>query len=306
MIELRHLYHITAPMRVPRHVVDARRRQLAELLQRHRYFEIAELCKEFGVSEATMRRDLANLEKNHLVTRTYGGALADFNLRFPSFRQRRNIAADAKRAMADKALRLLRPEMTVFFDNGTTVFTLTEALRHSPIRPLTCVTGNLPVADLLSEVEGLDVHLLGGQVLRRQSVLLGDAACRSAEQWTFDVAFFSAEGMTREGLWNSDAAVVALQRAVAANSRAKIALLDATKLGRTAPQFFTGWEGLSGLLTDASVTSLESVGIASLMADFDHITAHVLSLTASKPPHSEPGEEDEDERSDLTLPTSLL
>jgi DeoR/GlpR family transcriptional regulator of sugar metabolism len=290
-------------MRVPRHVVDARRRKLAELLQRHRYFELSDLCKEFGVSEATMRRDLANLEASQLVTRTYGGALADFNLRFPSFRQRRNIAADAKRAMAAQALQLLRPEMTVFFDNGTTVFALTEALRHSPIRPLTCVTGNLPVADLLSEVEGLDVHLLGGQVLRRQSVLLGDAACRSAEQWKCDIAFFSAEGMTREGLWNSDPAVVALQRAVAAGAKCRIALLDATKLGRTAAQFFTGWDNLSGLLTDATPEALKSVGIPPVMADSDHISKALSRTTEPAVPAPERVEQG---RSSLTLPTSLL
>lgn len=293
-------------MRVPRHIVDARRRRLAELLQRHRYFELSELCKEFGVSEATMRRDLAHLEENKLVTRTYGGALADFNLRFPSFRQRRNIAGDAKRAIAAQALRLLRPEMTVFFDNGTTVFALTEALRQSPIRPLTCVTGNLPVADLLSEVEGLDVHLLGGQVLQRQSVLLGDAACRSAEQWTFDLAFLSAEGMTREGLWNSELAVVALQRAVAAHTKGNLALLDATKLGRTAPQFFAGWDIFTGLLTDATPVALQSVGIAPLMADIDHITARLDTLTKPATPASDESDESDDDRTGLTLPTSLL
>lgn len=293
-------------MRVPRHVVDARRRKLAELLQRHRYFELSELCKEFGVSEATMRRDLAHLEANQLVTRTYGGALADFNLRFPSFRQRRNIANDAKRAIADRALQLLKPEMTVFFDNGTTVFTLTEALRQSPIRPLTCVTGNLPVADLLSEVEGLDVHLLGGQVLRRQSVLLGDAACRSAEQWSFDVAFFSAEGMTREGLWNSEAAVVALQRAVATRARVKLALLDATKLGRTAPQFFAGWDSLTALLTDASADALRSVGIPTYMADPEHIATALANAAHTSTPATNQPPPPEDDNSGLTLPTSLL
>lgn len=253
-----------------------------------------------------MRRDLAQLEKSQLVTRTYGGALADYNLRFPSFRQRRNLATEAKRQMAARALRLLRPEMTVFFDNGTTVFALTEALRQSPIRPLTCVTGNLPVADLLSEVEGLDVHLLGGQVLRRQSVLLGEAACRSAEQWSFDAAFFSAEGMTREGLWNSDAAVVALQRAVASHTRARLALLDATKLGRTAPQFFTGWEGLTGLLTDASADALKSVGIPHEMADPDHIAEQLASAAPASAAADQGGTELEDDNSSLTLPTSLL
>lgn len=254
-----------------------------------------------------MRRDLAHLEERHLVTRTYGGALADFNLRFPSFRQRRNVATEAKHGIARQSLALLRPEMTVFFDNGTTVFALTEALRQSPIRPLTCVTGNLPVADLLSEVDGLDVHLLGGQFLRRQSVLLGEAACRAAEQWTFDIAFLSAEGMTREGLWNSDAAVVALQRAVAARARTTIALLDASKLGRSAPQFFCGWDALSGLLTDTSAATLSSVGIPADLADANRIAAQVLARTSAAATAPAASDDDEpDESSSLTLPTSLL
>ena len=46
------------------------------------------------------------------------------------------------------------------------MFALAEAIRISPIRPLTCVTSNLPAADVLAEVEGLAVYLLGGQVLR--------------------------------------------------------------------------------------------------------------------------------------------
>ncbi len=290
-------------MRVPQHVVEARRRKLAELLQRHRYFELGDLCAEFGVSEATMRRDLAHLEKNQLVTRTYGGALADYNLRFPSFRQRRHVATEAKRQIAAAALALLEPGMTVFFDNGTTVFLLTEALRHSPVRPLTCVTGNLPVADVLSEVDGVDVHLLGGQVFRRQSVLLGDAACRSAEQWTFDIAFLSAEGMTREGLWNSDAAVIALQKAVASRARANVAMLDATKLGRTTSQFFCPWSALSGLLTDTAPEGLAASGIPRGMADPDHIRA---AVKPAEPVSPEPPPNTASFTSDLTLPTSLL
>jgi DeoR/GlpR family transcriptional regulator of sugar metabolism len=294
-------------MRVPRHVVEARRRRLAELLQRHRYSDLAELCKEFGVSEATMRRDLAYMEERKLITRTYGGAMADFNLRFPSFRQRRNVAADAKRTIAQAALKLLRPGQTVFLDNGTTVFALTEALRDLPVRPLICVTGNLPVADLLSEVEGLDIHLLGGQVLRRQSVLLGDAACRAAEQWSFDVAFLSAQGMTREGIWNSEPSVVALQRAVIAHTRCNVVLLDTTKLGNSAPQFLAPWTSIQGLLTDASPEALASEGIPSHLTELEHIApAPAPAPTAEPIATPAPRRETEAEKTHLTLPTSLL
>ena len=44
------------------------------------------------------------------------------------------------------------------------------------MRDLTVVTNNLPAAETLAEVPGLQVHLVGGLLLQRQSVLLGDKA----------------------------------------------------------------------------------------------------------------------------------
>ncbi len=294
-------------MRVARHIVDARRRRLAELLQRHRYLEIAELCREFSVSEATMRRDLAHLEKDQLVTRTYGGALGDFNQRFPSFRQRRNVGTAGKQLIAQRALGLVRPEMTVFLDAGTTVFALTEALRMAPVRPLTCVTCSLPVADLLSEVHGLAVHLLGGQVLHRQSVLLGEAASRNAGHWNFDLAFLSAEGMTRDGLWNSQPSVVALQRVVASRSKCVVAMLDSTKLGHTTQQFLGGWDMLTGLLTDALPEAIAAEGIPTDKLDVEHIVSQAALKTSEDAVKKKiMDEKEESDKNDLTMPTSLL
>jgi DeoR/GlpR family transcriptional regulator of sugar metabolism len=294
-------------MRVAKHVVEARHRKLAELLQRHRYLGIADLCKEFGISEATVRRDLVFLEKGHLITRTYGGALADYNLRFPSFRSRRSTGTEGKYSIAQQALGLLHAESVIYLDAGTTIFTLAEAIRVAPVRPLTCVTSNLPAADLLAEVDGVDVHLLGGQVLRRQSVLLGDEACRSAGYWKFDLALLGAEGMTREGVWNSSPAVIALQKAVMVQSRASVVLLDRSKLGRTAPSFLGGWDSLSALITDADPDALREGGIPDYMTELKHIKSYSPS-TSLRNAHQVESKKivQEIEKDDLTLPTSLL
>ncbi len=294
-------------MRVAKHVVDARRRRLGELLQRHRYLGIADLCKEFGISEATVRRDLVFLEKSHLITRTYGGALADYNLRFPSFRSRRTSGTEGKQTIAKLAYGLLRPELVVYLDAGTTIFALAEAIRAAPVRPLTCVTSNLPAADLLAEVDGVAVYLLGGRLLRRQSVLLGDEACRSAAHWRFDLAFLGAEGMTREGVWNSSPAVVALQKAVLDRSRASAILLDRTKLGRTAPSFLGGWETVTALLTDSPREVLREEGIPDYMTELEHITSYsdAPSLKAVSDAKAKK-EAEESEIDQMSLPTSLL
>ncbi len=254
-----------------------------------------------------MRRDLVSLEKSHLITRTFGGALADYNLRFPSFRSRRATGMQGKQAIAQQALELIRPESVIYLDAGTTIFALAEAIRVAPVRPLSCVTSNLPAADLLAEVEGVAVYLLGGQVLRRQSVLLGDEACRSAAYWKFDLTFLGAEGMTREGLWNSSPAVVALQKAVIAQSRATAVLLDRTKLGRTAHTFLGGWDMVTALLTDAPAEALKVEGIPDYMTDISHIASYVPQAPLKSNAEIEQKIYfEEPENNGLTLPTSLL
>jgi DeoR/GlpR family transcriptional regulator of sugar metabolism len=291
-------------VKVPRHVVDGRRRKLAELLQRHRYLPLQDLCKEFNVSEATIRRDLAWLETNQLVTRTYGGALADFNLRFPSFRQRRANEAKGKRQLAARAHALVRPQMTVFLDAGTTLFALAELLRERPVLPLVCVTSNLPAADLLSEVPGIAVHLLGGQLLHRQSVLVGRGAVNNVSLWEFDRAFFSAQGMTAEGLWNSQPEVVELQRAALSRARHSLFLLDASKIGRTTPHFLLAWDKVEAFFTDASAEQLSAAGLPPQTSEV--LQNDVASTATPASTRTDVDREPEPEFSSLTLPTSLL
>ncbi len=248
-------------MRVPLHIVLQRRERLAALLHRNGYMPVAELCAHLGISEATARRDLAALEKEQRITRTYGGALADFNVRFPSFRQRQTQARPCKNRVAQAARRLFQPGQTVYFDTGTTIFALAESLAQHPVTPLIAVSNNLPAADLLSAIDGVTVSLVAGQLFQRQSALLGETARNSLALWRFDAAFLSAEGMTRAGLWNSQADIVAHQRAVLARSARAIFCIDSSKLGRDTPEFLAAWDAPFVLVTDASPRALAKHGI---------------------------------------------
>lgn len=238
-------------MKVPREVIETRRKRLQELVAAHRYLPLGEVCRRLGISEATARRDLASLQKEGRLRRTRGGALSDFNDRFPSFSERRARGASGKRAMAEAALRLIRPGGTYFFDSGTTLAYLAEAMAAKKVGALRVLTLNLPVADILATIKDVEVHLTGGRLFRRQSVLLGEAAARSIAGWNFDAAFLSAEGMDAEGLWNSELSIIAHQHAVIRRAKKNVFLLDASKLGRTAAHFLLPWPAVDCLLSDA-------------------------------------------------------
>lgn len=248
-------------MKVPLHIVKARREKLAQLLREHRYLPVNELCTFLGVSEATARRDLAALAQENKVTRTYGGALADFNNRFPSFNERCAADLESKSRLAKTALSLFEPNGTYFLDSGTTVFAIAKAFKEKPVTPIRVVTCNLPVGELLSEIQGIEVFQLAGQLLKRQSVLMGETARRSLDFWHFDVAFLSAEAMDATGIWNSEAAIIDQQKAVMKRSARTVFLLGGSKVGKQAPHLLAKWGEVDVLVSDAGAEDLERAGI---------------------------------------------
>jgi DeoR/GlpR family transcriptional regulator of sugar metabolism len=117
------------------------------------------------------------------------------------------------------------------------------------------------VGELLAGVEGLSVYLTAGQILGRQSVLLGETALHSLEFWNFDIAFLSAEAANADGVWNSQEAIVEMQRVAMERSKRVLLCLDETKIGTAAPQSLVGWDRVDTLLTDAKPDRLRRAGI---------------------------------------------
>ena len=259
--------------RVALEVVEARRRRLAEVLESSGYLPIGELCRRLGVSEATCRRDLAMLVRRDQVRRTFGGALGiqqspslgQFDAGFASFRARRRLAGGSKSILARRAVGLVKARQTIFLDAGTTVFRVMEELVRRPPDRLTVVTHSLMVALRLGAVEGVTVHLLGGQVLYRQGLTLGARTEIAAGAFDFDLALLGAEAFNHVGIFNSQDDVVRLQRKVIARSKSVRFLMDRTKADGVAPVRVLGWADWPGgdvrLLSDADAALLGKTGV---------------------------------------------
>lgn len=248
-------------MRVAKHIVEARRSRLTELLLERGYVPISELCNQLGVSEATARRDLTALEGEERITRTYGGALGEFNATFTSFRERLREGTESKGSIARLAVSLIKPGMRVYLDAGTTAFSIAQELRrHLPER-LTVITNNLALLETLGSLHGAKTILLGGQLLERQSILLGHEAVKAVAMQQIDMAFLSAQGMNEQGLWNSQRDIIGLQRAVIKRAKSSCFCLDHTKLGRTAPEHLLSWTKIHTLISDLSLPELRQSGI---------------------------------------------
>lgn len=237
--------------RVAQRDIDRRRHSMTALLREHAYLPIDELCRRFGISEATARRDLTVLSREKAIVRTFGGAMADYDRRFIAFSDRLKLATRAKSRIAARAVSLLSPGMRVFLDAGTTVFAIAERLRRRPLA-LQIVSNSLAVAERLAGVKGIDVDLLGGRMLPSQSILLGDETCRAASRYRFDIALLGAEGFDDAGLSNSTADVVALQLAVIGRSARHAVCVDARKARVRANAALLPWRRVDWIITDAA------------------------------------------------------
>ena len=251
-------------MRVPQHLVDRRREELRGLIRRDGFLPVAEICRRQGVSEATARRDLVAIAADGHISRTHGGALADYNSSFASLGERAIRARGAKGRIAAQAAERLPKSGTVFLDAGTTVQALVRLLlsrRH--LAGLTVVTNSLPVATMLGGAPGLELHVLGGTFLHRQAVLFGPETIEALARWHFDAAFLGGEGMDATGITNSHPEIAEFQQAVIARSERAYFCLDSSKLARATPHRVTSWRPNIALITDATPAQLAAAGIKS-------------------------------------------
>src|SRR6202789_605294 len=147
-------------MRVPLHIVQRRREKLRSLIRTDGFLPVADICRGLGVSEATARRDLSVVAANGQITRTRGGALADYNASFASLGERASRARTAKERIAAAAMDPLPHKGVVFLDAGTTVQALArQLLRRRRFDGLAIVTNSLPVATMLGGAPGLKLHM---------------------------------------------------------------------------------------------------------------------------------------------------
>src|SRR3712207_9590184 len=102
---------------------ERRQQRIAELVRETGSVTVAALESEFGVSPATVRRDLAELERQGKVRKTHGGAvMPGLAQHEDSFQQRLGEAVGPKKRLARAASALLEAEESAFIDSSTTAY----------------------------------------------------------------------------------------------------------------------------------------------------------------------------------------
>ena len=108
---------------------NARREEIYHLAVTTGLASVEELSARFEVTASTIRRDLALLNGQGRLARTYGGAMALGAHPEASLRQRTGEAFEQKHAIARWAASVIRPGENILLDAGSTVGALAHELR---------------------------------------------------------------------------------------------------------------------------------------------------------------------------------
>lgn len=233
-------------------VPEQRRQQIVTALGTRGMVRADDLATQLGVSLETIRRDLNELERRGELTRVYGGATRAPK-RSDSWERRSVSRIPAKRAIARYAVRLLRPQQTVIFDMGTTVFETARALPVDWSGQVVTTSGH--VAAQLADRPGIRVQSVPGQVRDHDRSASGAEAERAFAEGFADVALVCAGGIhPQAGLTGCHEGEATVRRQMIARSFERYVLADASKLGRVSLYRVTDLSSITAVITDSEVT----------------------------------------------------
>lgn len=228
---------------------ELRLRKLQETILRNGSVEVETIAQELDVSRETIRRDLAALAGQGLVQRTRGGAtapggsLTELDLAVRSAEHQPAKVAIARYV----ANNMIADGTSVALDTGTTTAEIARALRG---RRITVVTASLPVINELAGTETA-VMVVGGLLRRKSLGTVGPVADHTARQFHCDLALISGSAIHPDhGVMDTELDGVAVKRALLEQADQVYAVIDHTKLGRTAFTPICPLSALTGLITD--------------------------------------------------------
>jgi DeoR family fructose operon transcriptional repressor len=229
-----------------------RRQRILAVARRDGRVAVVDLSESLQVAPETVRRDLADLEKQGLVQRVHGGALPTDRIGFEgtvTSRSERNQPEKVR--IAARAQAEIRDAEVIFLDEGSTAVMVARAL--NPDRPLTVVTGSIPVVTELAANPKVSVILLGGPIRSGSLAAAGAWPARMLAELVIDLAFIGTNGVSVDrGLTCPDLSVAAVKRAAVATARRRVLLADATKLGRDSFAVFAKVTEMDLVITESA------------------------------------------------------
>ena len=210
-----------------------RQDQIMNILLDEGYVTVERLSKRVHISESSVRRDLAALEKNGLIHRSYGGAEpTNTDAVNMSFETRMLLNQQKKKQIAQLALNLLKSGNVILCNSGSTVQFLVQLLPS--IKGIMVITNGIEALYFLSRNNVRTISTGGAVSTDNKNSLVGGKTVAFYKDVKADFAFLSTQALDSDGnIYSSyenelDPAVSMLEAV-----QTRVLLCDSSKIGKT-------------------------------------------------------------------------
>ncbi len=211
---------------------EERRRHILELLRQRERISVDELARTLSTSQETIRRDLAALAEQGLVSKFHGGAaLPPSGEHENAFQTRMNEHAQEKRAVARYAAGLFGPGDSIFIDTGTTTLLFARELARQS--HLTVITNSLLIAGSVG-ASGNRAFMIGGEYRPESEQNVGALAIEQIARFNAEHAVITVGALNGDGAMDFSIEEAEIARAMIAQARQLTVIADSSKLGRRA------------------------------------------------------------------------
>jgi DeoR family glycerol-3-phosphate regulon repressor len=233
--------------------LEERQEAILNLLARDGKVRVKDLSEMFKVTEDCIRKDLGALEKQGKLKRTYGGAVVRReNLHMLEVSKHRNTDVEAKRRIAQAAVRLIHEKDMVFLDISTSNLAIAELLVKTD-REMTVVTNMIDILVVLARNPKIRLVFAGGKINKSRDGFWGGMTLDFISKLKPDIAFVGAVGVDvkENSVSTYDIEDGINKAAIVRVAKRAYVVAEARKLSNDGNYNYTSLDTLSGLITDS-------------------------------------------------------
>ena len=232
--------------------MEERQAKILEILAAEGKVLVKELAEMFEVTEDSIRKDLGTLEADGKLRRTYGGAVPiQESLKMTEANRRRISDVDAKRKIAQAAIKIISPQDYIFLDNSTISIAIAEILAKSG-KTYRILTSMIDVLVMLAVNPNIEIIFGGGQINKSRDCFCDVLNLEFISRFHPDISFvgvvgadFKKNSLSTNGIENG------MYKAKILNlSRKNFIVAESRKLGTEGKFSFATFEKISALITE--------------------------------------------------------
>lgn len=209
-------------------ILNSRQREILNILKKEKRISVLSLSQRLYVCEMTIRRDLKEMEQNNLLKRYHGGAVIEQAENNYPVSLRKHLHESSKKNLALKGAKHLKDGQCVFIDSSSTCMYIITHIKN--FKNMRLVTNSIQTLLMAAQFH-IPCMITGGEYYEKDMCMVGAGAENFIRDINFDIAFFSSQAISDDGIISDyDEAQTQIRRVVMANTEKSVFLFEEAKL----------------------------------------------------------------------------